>query len=185
LVWAVCALFLAALIWNSQNYMTVGVRAEGLKLRYRVELWLLGGWVRKSFSQKLYHWPRKGDENRFLSRFFKRMRKTAKLRRVRGELLLGLRGDAAATAELCGLLLSLLSGVWALWLGGGKGFQSKIEIRPDFQRDVLEIEGSCMISAKSGHIMAAAFSCLIESWKGALQQWLTRLRASWAPPWRT
>ena len=74
-------------------------------------------------------------------------------------------GDAAVTALVCGGAMALERALRAA------GWDARLRLKPDFSGAGVRGEVTCMISARAGHIMAAALLGAWEYATGRFAQW--------------
>jgi len=84
-----------------------------------------------------------------------RVLKAVALERLEVDVTVGM-GDAALTAEACGLLLVVLDAVRAL-----TGAAGRVRVTPDFSRRTLSGEARGILRLRLGHIMKAALAFIL------------------------
>lgn len=108
-----------------------------------------------------------------------------RVRRLRLYAVVGVGGDAALTAKLCGLVQAALGTLCALTRNREGEMDKKCDVRPDYQHDAFHFAGNCIIFFRTGKVMRVGCKVLLKIAKGAYQKWRTRLKTSCVPPWKT
>lgn len=108
-----------------------------------------------------------------------------RVRQLEVDAVIGVMGDAALTAKLCGGVQAALGTLCAVLQARQEPFEKRCAIRPDYQKDVLKVCALCIIFFQTGKVMRVGCKILLENAKGAYRRWRTRLKTSCVPPWRT
>lgn len=97
--------------------------------------------------------------------------------RVRARM--GINGDAAATAFVCGALRALLDACAAALC---EKVKLCFDVRPEFSRGMLWIYMEGILAVYPGKLILKTIGKLMRE---VMRKWLIRSRTSWRPPWRS
>lgn len=107
------------------------------------------------------------------------------LRSLGVSMTIGVANNAALTAQLCGLALTVLESASAVIRALKPRARVLMRAAARYNSDCLRLRLSCIASIKIGHLMIIAAMIAANQAKGAFKQWLTRLKMSCVPPWKT
>ncbi len=202
----VCAVSFA-LFLLCQSRMEMALRAHiGGENTFSASAYFLGGAVRHKFEGSVVRGEDgrlsittafngnpvkvKRRENIFKREMVSPAARDLFIRRVDLESLgfsmtIGIASDAAITAQLCGLALTVLESAAGIVRILKPNARVLMRSAPNFREDCLRIRFSCIFRIKIGHIILIAARAAIDIAKGAIAAWLTRLKALCAPRWKT
>lgn len=100
-------------------------------------------------------------------------------------LTVGVASDAAITAQLCGLALTVLESAACVIRAIKPNARVLMRAAPHYAKDCIRARFSCIAGIKIGHLIHIAAMAAAYQMRGALTLWLTRLKTSCVPPWKT
>lgn len=100
-------------------------------------------------------------------------------------LTVGVASDAAVTAQLCGLALTVLESAACVVRALKPRARVLMRAAPHYAKDCLRARFSCIAGIKIGHLIHVAALIAAYYAKGALKKWLIQLKTLCVPPWKT
>ena len=117
---------------------------------------------------------------------FKGMLRKAKIHRIGFKGIVGIKGDAALTALVCGGVSSLLYALRApLSPHFAKGVFVRVKMLPDYAFDRFEFNASGIASLRIGQAVYSIINGYWQTLKEAMHKWRTRSKTSHPIQWKT